>query len=161
MAFFNDTQVIQKIKTTPMAPAGCHTHRHASRESYYKEHDLIHHNSSFITTSGHITSHDQSLQKQVRRPLIVVASFTWLQLGSSKNVFLPTNHHNVIFVNFYLPFIRALFIDSAPTKVGETDTRQPPYATSACQSVEPVSRKRTCKVGPGRFIPQFRWARKD
>ena len=96
MALFNDTQVIQKIKTTPMAPAGCHTHRHASRESYYKEHDLIHHNSSFITTSGHITSHDQSLQKQVRRPLIVVASFTWLQLGSSKNVFLPMNNHNVI-----------------------------------------------------------------
>ena len=73
-----------------MAPAGCHTHRHASRESYCKEHDLIHHNSSFITTFGHITSLDQSLQKQVRRPLIVVASFTWLQLGSSKNVFLPT-----------------------------------------------------------------------
>ncbi len=43
MALFNDMQVIQKIKTTPMAPAGCHTHRHASRESYYKEHDLIHH----------------------------------------------------------------------------------------------------------------------
>jgi len=86
MTLFNDTQVIQKIMTTPMAPAGCHTHRHASRESYYKEHDLIHHNSSFITTSGHITSHDQSLQKQVRRPLILVASFTWLQLGSSKNV---------------------------------------------------------------------------
>ena len=42
------------------------------------------------------------------------------------------------------------------TKVGETDTRQPPYATSACQSVELVSRKRTCKVGSGRFIPQYR-----
>ena len=40
--------------------------------------------------------------------------------------------------------------------MGETDTRQPPYASSACQSVEPVSRKRTCKVGPGRFIPQYR-----
>ena len=64
------------------------------------------------------------------------------------------------FVNFYLPFIRTLFIKSAPTKVGETDTRQPPYATSACQSVEPVSRKRTCKVGPGCFIPQYHWARK-
>ena len=81
MALFNDTQVIQKIKTTPMAPAGCHTHRHASRESYYKEHDLIHHNSSFITTSGHITSHDQSLQKQVRRPLIVVACFHMAAIG--------------------------------------------------------------------------------
>ena len=44
-------------------------------------------------------------------------------MGSSKNVFLPTNNHNVIFVNFYLPFIRTLFVESAPTKVGETDTR--------------------------------------
>ena len=45
MALFNDTQVIQKIKTTPMAPAGCHTHRHASRDSYYKNMiNLIHHN---------------------------------------------------------------------------------------------------------------------
>ena len=24
------------------------------------------------------------------------------------------------------------------------------------EEVEPVSRKRTCKVGPGRFIPQYR-----
>ena len=63
------------------------------------------------------------------------------------------------FVNFYLPFIRTLFIESAPTKVGETDTRQPPYATSACQSVEPVSRKRTCKVGLGRFIPEYCWSK--
>ena len=44
MALFNETQVIQKIKTTPMAPAGCHTHRHASRDSYYKNMiNLIHH----------------------------------------------------------------------------------------------------------------------
>ena len=60
------------------------------------------------------------------------------------------------YANCYLPFIRTLFIESDPTKVGETDTRQPPYATSACLSVEPVSRKSTCKVGPGRFIPQYR-----
>ena len=44
--------------------------------------------------------------------------------------------------------------------MGETDTRQPPYATSAYLSVEPVSRKRTCKVGPGRFIPQYRRSKK-
>ena len=47
------------MKTTPMAPAGCHTHRHASRDSYYKNMiNLIHHiyHSSFITTFGHITS---------------------------------------------------------------------------------------------------------
>ena len=50
----------KKIKTTPMAPAGCHTHRHASRDSYYK--NMI----SYITyisfiihhiLLGHITSH--------------------------------------------------------------------------------------------------------
>ena len=59
MALFNDTQVIQKIKTTPMAPAGCHTHRHASRDSYYKNMiNLIHH-IYFIhhILFGHITSH--------------------------------------------------------------------------------------------------------
>ena len=42
------------IKTTPMAPAGCHTHRHASRDSYYKNmisYITIYH-SSFITTSA-------------------------------------------------------------------------------------------------------------
>ena len=58
MALFNDTQVIQKIKTTPMAPAGCHTHRHASRDSYYKNMiNLIHH--IYIIHHilfGHITS---------------------------------------------------------------------------------------------------------
>ena len=37
----------------------------------------------------HITS-QHALQKQVRRPLIVVACFTWLLWVSSKNVFLPT-----------------------------------------------------------------------
>ena len=67
MAFFNDTQVIQKIKTTPMAPAGCHTHRHASRDSYYKNmisYITIYH-SSFITTSGHITSHDNCCKNKL------------------------------------------------------------------------------------------------
>ncbi len=60
-----------------MAPAGCHTHRHASRETYY--------NNMIISYIIHATSQlwpyhitCQTLQKQVRRPLIVVASFTWL-----------------------------------------------------------------------------------
>ena len=57
MALFNDTQVIQKIKTTPMAPAGCHTHRHASRDSYYKNMiNLIHHIYHSSHPFGHITS---------------------------------------------------------------------------------------------------------
>ena len=59
MALFNDTQVIQKIKTTPMAPVGCHTHRHASRDSYYKNMiNLIHHISFiafFLAISHHMT----------------------------------------------------------------------------------------------------------
>ena len=81
--------LIQQIKTTPMAPAGCHTHRHASRETYY--------NNMIISYIIHATSQlwpyhitCQTLQKQVRRPLIVVASFTWLIWVSSKNAFLPT-----------------------------------------------------------------------
>ena len=58
MTLFNDTQVIQKIMTTPMAPAGCHTHRHASRESYYKNMiNLIHH-ISFITFFLAISCHN-------------------------------------------------------------------------------------------------------
>ena len=51
---------------------------------------IIHHN----FWPYHITW--QLLQKQVRRPLIVVASFTWLQLGSSKNVSYLRKSHNVI-----------------------------------------------------------------
>ena len=42
-----------------MAPAGCHTHGHASRDSYYKNMiNLIHH-IYFIhhILFGHITSH--------------------------------------------------------------------------------------------------------
>ena len=75
MALFNDTQVIQKIKTTPMAPAGCHTHRHASRDSYYKNMiNLIHHIYHSSHPSGHITS-QHALQKQVRRPLLCCCKF--------------------------------------------------------------------------------------
>ena len=83
MALFNDTQVIQKIKTTPMAPAGCHTHRHASRYSYYKNMiNLIHHiyiiHHIILAISHHIY---HTLQKQVRRPLIVVCMFYVAAMG--------------------------------------------------------------------------------
>ena len=41
-----------------MAPAGCHTHRHASRDSYYKNMiNLIHHiyhSSHLLAISHHI-----------------------------------------------------------------------------------------------------------
>ena len=59
-----------------MAPAGCHTHRHASRDSYYKNiYNLIHH-IYFIhhILFGHITSHGICCKNKLRS-LIVVASF--------------------------------------------------------------------------------------
>ena len=59
-----------------MAPAGCHTHRHASHDSYYKNMiDLIHpiyFIRHILLAISHYTAY---AAKQVRRPLIVVASF--------------------------------------------------------------------------------------
>ena len=82
MALFNDTQVIQKIKTTPMAPAGCHTHRHASRESYYKNMiNLIHHVYIIHHILLAIPYHTTYAARQVRHPLIVVASFYVAAIG--------------------------------------------------------------------------------
>ena len=128
-----------------MDPAGCHTHRHASRDSYYKNMiNLIHH-ISFITFFWAISHHIAYPAKQVRRPLIVVACFTWLLWVSSKNVSYLRKNHNVI-----CQFLFTLHKDPFHR------IRSNRHATSACQSVEPVSRKRTCKVGPGRFIPRCR-----
>jgi hypothetical protein len=75
-----------------MAPAGCRTHRHASRDILYNTWSshtshISHH------VIGHITS-QHTLQKQVRRPLIVVASFTWLLRVSSKNNSYLRKNHN-------------------------------------------------------------------
>ena len=72
-----------------MAPAGCHTHRHASRDSYDKNMiNLIHH--ILLAISHHIAYP----AKQVRHPLIVVACFTWLLWVSSKNVSYLRQSHN-------------------------------------------------------------------
>ena len=72
-----------------MAPASCHTHRHASRDSSYKNMiNLIHHIYFIhnILWPYHITRH--MLQKQVRRPLIVVASFYVAAIGFLARTFL-------------------------------------------------------------------------
>ena len=87
------------IKDNPMAPAGCCTHRHASRDNLYitwSSHTshISHH------VIGHITS-QHSLQKQVRCPLIVVACFTWLlRLSSKNNSHLRKNHNGDTLVAF-------------------------------------------------------------
>ena len=58
-----------------MAAAGCHTHRHASRDSYYKNIiNLIHHIYDSSHPFGHITS-QHGLQKQVRHPLLCCCKF--------------------------------------------------------------------------------------
>ena len=78
-----------------MAPAGCHTHRYASRDSYYKNMiNLIHHIYIIHHILLAISHHIAYPAKQVRRPLIVVACFTWLLWVSSKKVSYLRKSHN-------------------------------------------------------------------
>ena len=80
-----------------MAPAGCHTHRHASRDSYYKNViNIIHHIYIIHHILLAISHHIAYPTKHVRHPLIVVACFTWLLWVSSKNVSYLRKSHNVI-----------------------------------------------------------------
>ena len=80
-----------------MGPAGCHTHRHASHDSYYKNMiNLIHHIYHSSHPFGHITSHIIPCKNKLDVLLIVVACFTWLLRDSSKNVSYLRKNHNVI-----------------------------------------------------------------
>ena len=64
-----------------MAPAGCHSHRHASRDSYYKNMiNLIHH-ISFITFFLAISHHIAYPAKTSYRQL---AGAIWLSLYCMK-----------------------------------------------------------------------------
>ena len=116
----------KKIMTTPMAPAGCHTHRYASRESYYKEHDhliqqLISHH---VLTISH---HNMPCKNKLDVLYFVVASFTWLLRASSKNRSYLCIKTTMIFRQVCYFNLQqgpgVVTLDS--TKVGETDTRQP------------------------------------
>ena len=144
-----------------MAPAGCHTHRHTSRDSYYKNMiNLIHH-IYFIhhILFGHITSRDICCKNKLDVLYFVVASFTWLLHASSKNHSYLHIKTTMVFRQVYcfnlLQGPATVKFDS--TKVGEQTPASHLYAKLvACLSVEPVSCAWTCKVGPGRFIPQYR-----
>ena len=105
-----------------------------------------------------ISHHNVPCKNKLDVLYFVVASFTWLLLAFSKNLSYLRIKTTTIFrqVCFFNLQQGPAVVKLDSTKVGEIDTRQPPYATSACQSVEPVSRKRTCKVGPGLFILQCR-----
>ena len=81
-----------------MAPDGCHTHRHASRDSYYKNMiNLIHHIYHSSHPFGHITSHGTCCKNKLDVLYFVVASFTWL-LRAEQELFLPThqNHNDIL-----------------------------------------------------------------
>ena len=63
-----------------MAPASYHTHRHASRDSYYKNMiNLIHH-IYFIhhILFGHITSHGICCKNKLDVLELLLQVFTWL-----------------------------------------------------------------------------------
>ena len=70
------TRRSHKIIDNHMAPAGCRTHRHASREEL--QNMII----AYIITNhrfGHITS--PTLQKKVRRPLLCLYNFYVASMG--------------------------------------------------------------------------------
>ena len=75
-----------------MDPAGCHTHRHASRELITKHDHLIqqlisHH----VLTISH---HNMPCKNKLDVLYFVVANFTWL-LRAEQEPFLPTHqNHN-------------------------------------------------------------------
>ena len=75
-----------------MAPASCHTHRHASRDSYYNSMNIsyityisfiIHH----VLTISH---HNMPCKNKLDLLYFVVASFTWL-IRAEQEPFLPTH----------------------------------------------------------------------
>ena len=83
---------------------------------------------SYITYIIHhillaISHHNMPWKNKLDVLYFVVASFTWLLRASSKNLSCLRIKTTTWYANFYLPFIRTLFIESDPTKVGETDTR--------------------------------------
>jgi hypothetical protein len=66
-----------------MAPAGCRTHRHASREPIIKHDHLTHqHISHHVLTISH---HNIPCKNKLDVLYFVVASFTWLLQATSKN----------------------------------------------------------------------------
>ena len=95
-------------------------------------------------------------EKQVRRPLLCCCKFYVAAMGLARTVLTYASKTTMIFRQVWClnlqqgPGIATL--DS--TKVGETDTRQPPLCIST--SVEPVSWMQSCNVGLGRFIQQYR-----
>ena len=73
-----------------------------------------------------ISHHNMPCKNKLDVLYFIVASFTWL-LRAEQEPFLPTHHkpQRGIEIAFW-SLERTLFIESDSTKVGETDTHQPP-----------------------------------
>ena len=84
-----------------------------------------------------ISHHNMPCKNKLAVLYFVVASFTWLLRASRKNrSYLHIKTTTVIYQVFYFNLQQgpaAVKFDS--TKVGETDTRQPPLCKTSCMSV--------------------------
>ena len=103
-----------------------------------------------------ISHHSKPCKNKLDILYFVVTNFAWLLRASSKNrsylrIKTTTIFRQVCCFNLQQGPV-VVKVDS--TKVGETDTRQPPMCKST--SVEPVSWTWSCNVGLGRFIQQYR-----
>ena len=141
---------LQLLRDNPKAPASCR---------YYKTWSS--HTTIFI--SYHvltISHHNMPCKNKLDVLYFVVASFTWLLRASSKNrSYLRHKTTTMVYQVCCFNLQQGLaVVKFESTKVGETDTRQPPLCKKlvACLPVEAVSWMRSCKVGPGCFIQQYR-----
>ena len=140
-----------------MAPAGCRTHRHASRERL--QNMII----SYITyiTSYLAIPHHMPCKNKLDVLYFVLANFTWLLRATYKNHSYLRKATTVI---YKLPF-NLLQDRRCQIRFNYSGRdRHPPAAlcnTSYMSSAEPVSCAWTSKVGPGRFIPLYRQIQKN
>ena len=117
------------------------------------------HTITYITSClDHITS-QHALQKQVRHPLLCL-----LQVLRGCYGLLPRTvlTYGTKPQQWFIKFVVLTFNKDRPQsnliqlKLEKQTPASHLYAKLvACLSVEPISRKSMCKVGPGRFIPQY------
>ena len=103
-----------------------------------------------------ISHHNMPCKKSSSTLLLHVFSGCYRQLARTVLNYAKTTMaiHQVCYFNLLQ---RPVVVKFDSTKVGEIDTRQAPLCKTSCiLSVEPVSWTWSCKVGPGRFIQQYR-----
>ena len=131
-----------------MAPAGCRTHRHASRETL--QNMII----SYITNISYeivwaIPYHKHPCKNKLDASPLFFANFTWLRAFEERTV-LTYEHETTTVINKLL----TTRCRSNLNYSGRDRHPQSHLCNTSCMSVvEQVSCTWTCKVSPGRFIP--------